>query len=94
MPVTPATILQLKSDIRQTRLADEGVILRQEEGEVLVVNEIAIRFIELINGKRSMDELTGLLLQEYEVEPDTLASDLAEYACELLEQGVLTRAEA
>lgn len=94
MPVTPSTVLQLNSDIRQTRLADEGVILRQNDGEILVVNEVAIHFIELIDGSTSMDELTDLLLQEYQVERDRLFFDLAEYAQELLSQGVLTKAEA
>ena len=94
MSITPSTVLQLNSDIRQTRLADEGIILRQNDGEILVVNEVAIRFIELIDGSTNMDELTDLLLQEYEVQHNTLASDLAEYACELLDQGVLTRTEA
>ncbi|WP_456380101.1 PqqD family protein [Thiolapillus sp.] len=94
MSVTPSTVLQLSSDVRQTRVGDEGVILRQDDGEILVVNEVAIRFVELIDGDRGMDELTDLLLQEYEVERDILVSDLAEYACELLNQGILTKAGA
>ncbi len=94
MSVTPSTVLQLSSDVRQTRLADEGIVLLQNDGEILVVNEVAIRFIELIDGSTSMDGLTDLLLREYQVERDTLFSDLAEYAQELLSQGVLTETEA
>ncbi len=91
MRVEPASVLRLNSDIRHTRLTGEGVILRQDDGEILVVNEVAIRFIELIDGNRNLDELADLLLQEYEVERDALISDLAEYTHELLGQGVLVQ---
>jgi len=89
MPLSPSSVLQLHSDIRQTRVSDEGIILRQEDGEILVVNEVAIRFVELIDGNRNLDELTDMLLQEYEVDRNTLADDLAEYASELISHGVL-----
>ncbi len=94
MSVDPSTVLQLESDVRQTRVAGEGVILRQDDGEILVINEVAIRFVELIDGNRSLGELTELLLQEYDVEKDRLAADLAEYASELMDQNVLTTAAA
>lgn len=90
MPVAPSAILQLNADVRQTRVADEGIILRQDDGEILVINEVAIRFVELIDGSRSLGVLTDLLLQEYAVEKDTLAADLAEYAAELAGHNVLS----
>lgn len=89
MSVDPSTVLQLESDVRQARVAGEGVILRQDDGEILVINEVAIRFVELIDGDRNLGELTELLLQEYDVEKDRLAVDLAEYASELVNQNVL-----
>ncbi|HID46720.1 MAG TPA: PqqD family protein [Chromatiaceae bacterium] len=89
MRIEPSIVLQLNSDVRQTRVADEGIILRQDDGEILVVNEVAIRFVELIDGQRSLGELADLLLQEYETEKSTLIADLAEYAGELVSQNVL-----
>lgn len=90
MSVDPSTVLQLNPDVRQTRVADEGVILRQDDGEILVINEVAIHFVELIDGRKDLGELTELLLQEYEVEKNTLVADLAEYASELINQNVLS----
>jgi pyrroloquinoline quinone biosynthesis protein D len=90
MSVDPSTVLQLNPDVRQTRVADEGVILRQNDGEILVINEVAIHFVELIDGRKDLAELTELLLQEYEVEKNTLVADLAEYASELISQNVLS----
>ncbi|WP_456408253.1 PqqD family protein [Thiolapillus sp.] len=90
MSIEPSTVLQLKSDVRQTRVGGEGVILRQDEGEILVVNEVAIRFVELIDGDKDLNELTDLLFQEYDVEKNTLAADLEEYADELIRQNVLS----
>ena len=90
MSLSPSTLLQLHTDVRQTRVSDEGIILRQDDGEILVVNEVAIRFVELIDGNRNLDELTDILLQEYEVDRSTLADDLAEYASELISHNVLS----
>ncbi len=90
MSVDSSTVLQLNPDVRQTRVADEGVILRQDDGEILVINEVAIHFVELIDGRKGLGELTELLLQEYEVEKNTLVADLAEYASELISQNVLS----
>jgi hypothetical protein len=92
MTVTASTVLQLNSDIRQTRVADEGVILRQNDGEILVVNDVAIRFLELLNGHADINTLAGMLLQEYNVEKEVLLSDLITYANELLSEGILVEA--
>ena len=89
MPIDAYAILQLKSDVRQSRVADEGIILRQDDGEILVVNEVAIHFIELLDGQKSIDALADILFQEYAVERTVLLADLVEYTQELIEQGVL-----
>ena len=92
MALSPSSVLKLNSDIRQTRVENEGVILRQNDGEILVVNDVAIHFLELLDGDTTIETAANVLLKEYEVEPDILVSDLLAYAEELIEETVLVEA--
>ena len=83
-----ATVLHLRSDIRHTRVGGEGVVLRQDDAEVLVVNDVAARVIELLDGSRSLADIVETLQQEYDIDADTLAADIAAYGRDLTEAGV------
>jgi Coenzyme PQQ synthesis protein D (PqqD) len=83
-----ATVLRLRRDIRHTRVGDEGVVLRQDDAEVLVINDVAARVIELLDGNRSLADIVETLRQEYDIDADTLAADVAAYGRELTEAGV------
>ncbi len=84
--------LQLKKDVRFRRVVDEAVVLRQKEAEVLVLNDLGGRVLELIGTRgdeHSVEEMLAILEQEYDVEPDRLAQDVTAFLTELLERGVL-----
>ena len=83
-----AIIFKLRADIRHSRVGDEGVILRQDDAEVLVVNDVAARIVELIDSQRSLDDIIMMLEQEYEIDHATLEKDVIQYASELLESGI------
>jgi len=82
------SILKLRTDVRHSRVGDEGVILRQDDAEVLVVNDVAARIVELIDSHRSLDDVIRVLEQEYEVDRATLENDVIHYASTLLDSGV------
>lgn len=94
-PVTtdPAALrdarLGLCSDVRFRRVADEAVIIRQDAGEVLVVNELGARVLEMLEGPGavSYDELVDRLSREYE-QAESLPSDILEFLVELVDSGV------
>ena len=69
-------ILKLRSDIRHSRVGDEGVILRQDDAEILVVNDVAARIIELIDSKRTLDDVINILEEEYEIDRSILTNDV------------------
>lgn len=87
--MNPDTILALRSDVRHTRVGEEGVVLRQDDAEILVVNDSAARFIELIDGSTSIDQLAQALLGEYDTDKATLLADLLEFSRELAAIGAL-----
>ena len=76
-------------DVRYRIVQGEGVVIRQEVAEALVVNEVGARILDLADGVRPAVEIHRLLLDEYEVEPGQLAEDLDGYFDELVEIGVL-----
>lgn len=76
-------------DVRYRIVQGEGVVIRQETAEALVVNEVGARILDLADGERSVAAIHASLLAEYEVEPEALASDLEAYLAELVEIGVL-----
>ena len=83
---------QLKSVIRFRSIADEGIVLRQDEGEVLVVNGVGVRVVELIREGTTLEQILTTLEGEYDVEPEQLRTDVMTYLAELEEAGVLETA--
>jgi hypothetical protein len=76
-------------DIRYRIVADEGVVVRQEAGEVLVLNAVGARVMELLNKPMSAAGLVNVLAEEYDVERATLEQDLSDYLENLLNAGVI-----
>jgi hypothetical protein len=88
-PITPATVLQRRSDVRYRRIEGEAVVLRQSAAEVLVLNESGASVLDLADGERSVGDWIAALAAEYEGDPATLASDVLAFAGELAAAGLL-----
>jgi len=76
-------------DVRWRVLDGEAVVLRQRADEVLGLNAVGARVLELCDGTRALDGLLAALAAEFEVEPATLASDVERFLAELVAAGVL-----
>ena len=84
-----ATTLSIHSRVRFRRVLDEAVVIHQERAEALVLNDTATAFLELCNGERSLEEIVGLMADQYEVEPATLLADMIGFAQELVAEGII-----
>jgi coenzyme PQQ synthesis protein D (PqqD) len=87
--ITPATVLQRRSDVRYRRIEGEAVVLRQSTAEVLVLNEVGAAVLDLADGERSVGDWIGALAAEYEGDPETLTRDVLAFAAEAAEAGLL-----
>ncbi len=72
------------------RIADECLLvpIRRQVVDlqyIYVLNPVANRIWELLDGKRTMAEVRDQVLEEYEVSPQELEQDLQEYIEELQE---------
>lgn len=82
--------LKLQKHIRWRLVGNEGVVLNQDKGEVLVLNKLGIRILELLKNRVDVGDLSEVLLQEYEVDAATLEGDIQHYIDELLTADVIT----
>ena len=68
----------------------EAVILSMETKVLRGLNPVGSRVWELIDGGRSMEEIVGVIVKEFEVEPPQAAEDVRSFVQELLDKGLVT----
>ncbi|MEL7061314.1 MAG: PqqD family protein [Acidobacteriota bacterium] len=88
-PKTSSTPLRRRSDVRFRLIDREGVVLRQDAGETLVLNEVGARILDLLDGSNSLDDVVQALHDEYEADLEAITSDVEAFASELLELGLV-----
>jgi hypothetical protein len=85
------SVLRRSADVRFRVLDEEGVVVRQEAAEVLVLNEVATRLLALADGAAPLASWVDVLLGEYEVERPALERDVFAFAAQLLAEGLLEK---
>ncbi|HEX3527163.1 MAG TPA: PqqD family protein [Thermoanaerobaculia bacterium] len=91
--IDTATVLRPSRDIRYRRIDGEAVVVRQKAAEVLVMNEVAARLLDLADGRSSVGAWIDVLAGEYEVDRETLERDVLTFAAELAAEGMLEIAD-
>jgi hypothetical protein len=82
-------VFQLAPNVRFRRVDDEGLILRQDTAEVIVVNQVAARLLQLLDGSMTLHAVLATLSQEFDATPDRLAGDVKPFINDLLDAGFL-----
>ena len=88
-PPALTQVLRRCPDVRYRTLDGEAVVVRQRAGEVLVLNEVGARLLDLADGATPLAAVVETLLGEYEVPREVLERDLADFARELTAAGLL-----
>ena len=68
-------LVSLSENILFRRVADEGVVVDQHNGKVIVVNEIVVRILELYRESGSLESVVDSIAAEYDATPDVIKSD-------------------
>jgi hypothetical protein len=92
--MTPSSVYRHCGDVRYRVIDDEAVVIRQDAGEVLGLNDIGARVLELVDGKASVEVLLEKMAGEFEIDRAQLERDVFEFLKELTEAGVIERIEA
>jgi hypothetical protein len=88
-PLGTHHVLRIGGDVRFRVIDGEAVVLRQSAAEVLVMNEVAARMLELADGAAPVARWVDALLAEYETDRPTLERDVLELAATLVSEGIL-----
>ena len=68
----------------------EAVILSLETKVLRGLNPVGSRIWELIDGQRNLEEIIGVIVQEFDVPPQEAARDVRVFVEELLARGLVT----
>ena len=89
---TPASI-PTRNPSAVDRLVDgEAVIVLPEQGTVKVLNRVGSRVWSLIDGKRCVADIAGIICDEYDVSAEQALQDLLAFLAELEARGVISPA--
>jgi hypothetical protein len=86
--------VSLNPHVRFRAVGDEGVALNVEHDQVLVVNGLGQRTLELIRATGSREAIIAALTAEYDAPPEQIAADLEIYLDELHAHHVLAEEAA
>jgi hypothetical protein len=76
------------------KVADEFILvpIKQKASDVesiYTMNDVASRIWELINGKRSLEDIKAVIIKEFEVSPEEAEKDLVEFSKQLEKIGAV-----
>ncbi len=91
--ISAVSVFKHRDDIRYRIIDSEAVVIRQEAGEVLGLNQVGARLIGLIDSKTPVGGLLKNLHDEFDVDPDALERDVLGFLEELVEAGVIETVE-
>jgi len=92
--IDAASVLRPSHDLRFRRIDGEAVVVRQRAGEVLVMNEVAARLLDLADGCTPVGGWIDALAGEYDVDRAALERDVLAFTAELADEGMLEKVES
>jgi len=92
--IAPSTPLRRKSDVRFRHIPPETLVIRQSGPEVLVLNGVAGRILDLLDRGATAGELVEKLGGAYEGEAAEIEREAMAFLDELVNAGVLEVAGA
>jgi coenzyme PQQ biosynthesis protein PqqD len=92
--LTNSSVVKLRDDVRYRLLGGEAVAVQQSHAEVVVLNDVGARVVELVDGETTVRDLISRLASEYDVDPEQLAKDVVDYLEELVAANILSQPSA
>jgi len=93
--IDETTRLALSDDVAHQSLGEgqDTVVLSLGSGYLYTCNETTRRFLEALDGQRTLGEVIDLLEGEYEVAREQLAADLTALAYQLVAEKLIVAVE-
>ncbi len=82
-------IVKIPHGVLCSPVANEAVLLELESGRYFGLNEVGARVWALLQQEPDLGSVEARLIDEYEVDPETLRRDLQRLVDELVQAGLL-----
>lgn len=89
-----ASVFRRRSDVRYRVIQQEAVVVRQSGPEVLVLNEVGARVLDLVDGHAPVSDLVARMRGEFDVDEARLQGDVIRFLGELAQAGVIEEVAA
>ena len=83
------SILYQNPNVVSRVVENEAVLIIPEQGEVKVLNEVGSRIWELVDGKRSIQDISSLICLEFDVDQETAEQDTLEFISDIIDKGII-----
>jgi hypothetical protein len=91
--IEPTAELAIPSHVLLRRVEDEMILLNLDSDEYFALDEIASRFVEMLDPSGSIEVAASSIVEEYDVHLDAVTTDLTELSRQLVGAGLLVRAD-
>jgi Coenzyme PQQ synthesis protein D (PqqD) len=83
-------VLVLPASVSLQPLGEDegGVLLKMDTGDMFTLNDTAVEFLSRLDGKRKVGAIIKQMLDLFEVDADTLRTDIAELVADLNNAGI------
>ena len=92
MAISSSDRVRVPDDVLISNLQEESVILNLDSERYYGLDDVGTRFLSVLNTADSIEAAYEVLRDEYDVDAQNLRQDLLELVEDLVEQGILTRA--
>lgn len=84
--------LEVPVEVMARQVGEETVILHLESGTYYGLNPVGARVWQLILEGKSLGEVCGVMLEEFEVEREQIEKDVLDLVCELQAKNLVRQA--
>ena len=81
---------QRRSDVLAQTAGDTVILLTPDSGEYFTLNDVGARIWELTDGSRSVAEIAGVLVEEYEAPLEAIRADVLDVLGELASERLVS----
>jgi hypothetical protein len=92
MTISFSDRVRVPDDVLISKLQEESVILNLDSERYYGLDDVGTRFLSVLNSSDSVEAAYEVLRHEYDVDAHLLRHDLLELIENLLQQGILIRA--
>ncbi|MCL4473118.1 MAG: PqqD family protein [Actinobacteria bacterium] len=76
-------------DVLFTSMGEDAVLLHAQRGDYYSLNKVGARLWVLTDGSKTIEELAGLITEEFDISKDQAEQDIVELAEQLEKEGLV-----